>query len=94
MQNFETIRRSETTKKVVKVGSFYEWEYSVKVTYVTLDKALEELSQTYFSPDSSQVEYSAQNGQNVPAMRDLFDRAQVLARSVGDESRFEELYIP
>ncbi len=95
MQVFDTIRRTVDSKRVAVVDGYFRWEYTTEVTYVTLDEAVQELAGLWFAPHDEYVEvtYSAQNGQNVPAMRDLFDRAEALARSVGDESRFEELYI-
>lgn len=96
MQVFDTVRRTFEKKRGVVIDGFFRWEYVTEVTYVTLEEAVQELAGLWFAPHDEYVEvtYSAQNGQNVPAMRDLFDRAEALARSVGDESRFEELYIP
>ena len=76
-------------------NGYFRWEYSTKVTYVTLDEAVQELAGLWFAPHDEYVEvtYSAQNGQNVPAMRDLFDRAEALAQTRVSEGRFEGLYI-
>lgn len=92
--HFETIRRVETNRRVVHENGYFCWEYTNKVKYVSLDEAVQELSQSYFEQmdEYSTVEYSAQNGgPRVPAMFDLWDRALVHAIAIRDEGRFEHL---